>query len=80
MNIGKSIDFIHMKFLVDDSLGLGFPKMSLVLVYHKNCCLGCIVIGGVFFLGGDTSYLKVNNILDGTEVQQKATTFLIVEV
>ena len=49
MNIGKSIEFINMKFLVDDSLGLGFLKMSLVLVYHKNCCLGCIVIGVRFF-------------------------------
>ena len=54
MNIGKSIEFINMKFLVDDSLGLGFLKMSLVLVYHKNCCLGCIVIGGRFF--GGTPY------------------------
>ena len=40
-----------MKFLMDDSLGLGFLKMSLVIVYHKNCCLVCIVIGGRF-LGG----------------------------
>ena len=47
--------------MVDDSLGLGFLKMSLVLVYHKNCCLGCIVIGGVFFSGGTpySSYLLV---------------------
>ena len=49
IDIGKSIESINMKFLVDDSLGLGFLKMPLVLVYHKNCCLGCIVIGGRFF-------------------------------
>ena len=76
MNIGKSIEFINMKFLVDDSLGLGFLKMSLVLVYHKNCCLGCTVIGGRFFWG--TPYVHAKFCLDPMNwIQVIAKTFIL---